>query len=237
MCTAWNPLWDNHLFIWDCCLRIIFLWGLWDIAAQDPCIQHPRWISTDQHPGLDLQGNTYWEFHDVRGDDPAGTRWRRIVQYPRSTHYGDVKPSPQWHSWLRHLRESPPSIQEQHAEARRQHQIKYLAAQADARWEAKPRLVDAPGDGETGQPVPALRGTSGRTMRGSDGESDGVDVREETRTGAVAVAGVSPGEVQQGQMEEEPARKQKVDPWKHHRRAGPSEDWQPKAWTPPPSKR
>ncbi|KAF3770197.1 hypothetical protein M406DRAFT_354322 [Cryphonectria parasitica EP155] len=153
--------------------------------------------------GLDLQGNTYWEFRDVRGDPRPGepVRWRRIVQYPRDTHYGEVKVSPQWHQWLRNMRERPPTLQEQHHEARRQAQMKYLAAEADARWEAKPRVMDAPAgeqqQQQQQQPVAAL----------------------ESRTAQTAPDG------------------RKEDPWKKHRRAGPSEDWQPQGWTPPASKR
>ncbi|KAK2605473.1 hypothetical protein N8I77_008307 [Diaporthe amygdali] len=181
--------------------------------------------------GLDLQGNTYWEFRDLRGDpgDPR-TRWRRIVQYPRGTHYGEVKVPPQWHQWLRHTREAPPSIQEQHAEVRRQHQMKYLAAEADARWAAKPSLLEAdgagagaPGQPGAGQPVPALESLGARA--GGEGAPGG----EETRRDAVAS-----GEEQQNAAARDAERK---DPWKQSRRGGPSEDWQPQAWSPPASKR
>lgn len=176
--------------------------------------------------GLDLQGNTYWEFRDVRGDpaDPT-TRWRRIVQYPRDTHYGEVKVPPQWHQWLRHTREAPPSIPEQHAEVRRQLQMKVLAAEADARWAAKPSLLDAggaPGQAGLGQPEPALGG-GGMTREGGNREGAGAGSvpREETRRDPVAAA-------------EDAGKK---DPWGQSRRGGPSEDWQPQAWSPPAPKR
>ncbi|KLO80071.1 uncharacterized protein LW93_7517 [Fusarium fujikuroi] len=93
--------------------------------------------------GYDLQGNTYWEFRLTRGAE-SNERWRRIVKYPRSTHYSSVKVSPQWHQWLRHTREDPPSIEEQHSDVLRQVRMQKLAAEADARWEAKPRVMDAP---------------------------------------------------------------------------------------------
>ncbi|KAK0621455.1 hypothetical protein B0T17DRAFT_508804 [Bombardia bombarda] len=92
--------------------------------------------------GTDLQGNSYWEFKDVRGSNTG--RLRRIVRYPPKTHHGDVTVPPAWHQWLRHTRPSPPSIDEQRAELARQERIKILAAQADARWAAKPGLMDAP---------------------------------------------------------------------------------------------
>jgi NADH dehydrogenase [ubiquinone] 1 alpha subcomplex assembly factor 2 len=93
--------------------------------------------------GFDLEGNTYWEFRLTRGTE-SNERWRRIVNYPRSTHYSQVKVSPQWHQWLRHTRKDPPTIVEQQDNIVRQERIKVLAAQADARWEAKPKVMEAP---------------------------------------------------------------------------------------------
>ncbi|KAG6365516.1 hypothetical protein INS49_007127 [Diaporthe citri] len=157
--------------------------------------------------GLDLQGNTYWEFRDVRGDpsDPR-TRWRRIVQYPRDTHYSE------------------------HAEVRRQHQMRLLAAEADARWAAKPSLLEhdggAAGQVGAGQPVPALG--SRRVARGG-AEKESALPEEGTRRDAVAS-----GSEQQAAAAKDA---QKKDPWAQSRRGGPSEDWQPQAWSPPASKR
>lgn len=192
---------------------------------------------TPDSTGLDLQGNTYWEFRDVRGDpaDPR-TRWRRIVQYPRDTHYGEVKVPPQWHQWLRHTRDAPPSIPEQHAEVRRQQQMRLLAAEADARWAAKPSLLDhaaggggeGPGQVGAGQPLPAL---GSRGARGG-GQGEGAIPEEGTRRDAVAS-----GAEQQQQQSTAARDAEKKDPWAQSRRGGPSEDWQPQAWTPPASKR
>ncbi|RDA92802.1 hypothetical protein CP533_0801 [Ophiocordyceps camponoti-saundersi (nom. inval.)] len=97
--------------------------------------------------GYDLSGNTYWEFRlTSRGaptkDAVRGEPWRRIVTYPRSTPYSDVKVSPLWHQWLRHQRREAPSLEEQRHDVLRQEQVKQLAAEADARWEAKPRLLN-----------------------------------------------------------------------------------------------
>lgn len=66
-----------------------------------------------------------------------------------------VKVSPQWHQWLRYTRDDPPTVHEQQSDVVRQAKMRQLAAAADARWEAKPRVMDIPG-GATGQPVPAL---------------------------------------------------------------------------------
>src|SRR5688572_2075016 len=100
--------------------------------------------------GFDLDGNTFWEFR------PRGAnRGPPIVHYPRSTHYSAVKVSPLWHQWLRYTRDEPPSLDEQQNEVVRQARMKHLASAADARWEAKPRLTDAPG-AATGQRAPAI---------------------------------------------------------------------------------
>lgn len=187
--------------------------------------------------GLDLQGNTYWEFRDVRHGPAELARWRRIVQYPRSTHYGEVQVSPQWHQWLRHMRERPPSIQEQRAELQRQHQMKHLAAAADARWAAKPRMMEDAPAGATGQPVPALESTTAAGRR--DGVVAGVEAEAKKEDEAIPRKDAVASGDKQDDAQRKPGRKEveKEDPWKRHTRAGPSENWQPQAWSPPASKR
>jgi NADH dehydrogenase [ubiquinone] 1 alpha subcomplex assembly factor 2 len=117
--------------------------------------------------------------------------------------------SPAWHQWLRHTREQPPSIQEQQGDVVRQAQLKVLAAQADARWEAKARLV--------GQPA------ADEGVKQIDGKVWGA---------AQPVTG--PGETgrEQSITQEQPTAKQRDDdPWKKAK-GGPSEQWQPQAWSP-----
>jgi NADH dehydrogenase [ubiquinone] 1 alpha subcomplex assembly factor 2 len=204
-------------------------------ATRHAHLRHLTRLTWAPQTGLDLQGNTYWEFRDVRGDpsDPR-IRWRRIVKYPRNTHYGEVKVPPQWHQWLRHTRDAPPSIPEQQAEVRRQAQIKVLAAEADARWAAKPSLLDAAGSGSdapgqvgAGQPVPALgsRVARGQEAQGAaaPGEGEGETRRDAVASGPEQRAGAVAGD--------------KKGTWRQSRRGGPSEDWQPQAWTPPAPKR
>ncbi|KAI4594393.1 hypothetical protein KJ359_008417 [Pestalotiopsis sp. 9143b] len=164
--------------------------------------------------GLDLRGNTYWTFLDKRADkhaDPRTLRWRRIVQYPRSAHLSDVTVPPQWHQWLRHQREEPPSLADQAADVARQSRIKALAAEADARWEAKPRLSDMPGAAK-GQPQPAL--DTGRTQP-----------QEQAAEQKMQDKGLRDGAAAQGKTEVQD------DPWKKAA-TGPGETWQPAAWTP-----
>ncbi|PBP25261.1 hypothetical protein BUE80_DR003670 [Diplocarpon rosae] len=188
--------------------------------------------------GLDLQGNTFWEFRDTLSSHKH--RMRRIVECPATTHYSEVKISPQWHQWLRHTRCEPPSLTEQSQDLVRQRNLKILAAQADARWAAKPSLLDTP---ERSQPLPALEvkdpggydsvrdrreavgvpvggredhaetGEEGRAMRAPDGSFNGTPEQEKQR------------------LEEEHAPKieRKEDPW-NNARGGPSEEWQPQTW-------
>jgi NADH dehydrogenase [ubiquinone] 1 alpha subcomplex assembly factor 2 len=122
-----------------------------------------------------------------------------------------------WHQWLRHQRESPPSLTEQTQELARRERLQVLAAQADARWEAKPSLMDRPGE-ERGQPVPTLN--TGKTQPQQRGQIEG---RENTVTSEV--------------QEHDPNTQKTTvaDPWK--RASGPSETWQPQAWNPGAAKR
>ncbi|KAF7542185.1 hypothetical protein G7Z17_g11809 [Cylindrodendrum hubeiense] len=161
--------------------------------------------------GYDLEGNTYWEFRLTRGAQ-GSERWRRIVNYPRSTHYSQVKVNPQWHQWLRHTRQDPPTLDEQEDDVVRQERIKVLAAQADARWEAKARVMEAP---------------------------------EETARRLAPVDAAAPPQHVGPQLA--PARRRKLvrdevakgdDPWAKAKKAqGPSENWQPAAWSPTPAKK
>lgn len=52
-----------------------------------------------------------------------------------------------WHQWLRCTRMDPPTIEEQVADVKRLEQLKVNAALADARWEAKGRIVSGQGAG------------------------------------------------------------------------------------------
>ncbi|KAJ0386827.1 hypothetical protein COL922a_003601 [Colletotrichum nupharicola] len=171
--------------------------------------------------GRDLQGYTYWEFREQRGDGPG--RFRRIVHYPRSTYLSDVKVSPLWHQWLRHTREHPPSLEEQSSEVVRQERMKLLAAQADARWEAKPRVMDAPGQA-TGQLLPALN-TAQRQPIAPELESVDATTTESTES------------IPTQSTPKTSAAKKKYghDPWEQAK--GPGEAWQPQAWVPPAGKK
>ncbi|KAK3322296.1 hypothetical protein B0H66DRAFT_553928 [Apodospora peruviana] len=208
--------------------------------------------------GLDLHGNTYWEFRDVRGHDP-NARWRRIVRYPSTTHYGDVKVPPAWHQWLRQLRQDPPSIAEQQEDVVRQERMKVLAAQADARWAAKPSLTDAPVTAAQskkilGQPEPPLKRRSMQQYPKQQARTPEVDaipwvdktaagVQETTPASSSEGGATMPREQtwqkmqqqQQQTQEQKQSTASKPDPWRQAARGGPSEGWQPKTWTPTPA--
>ena len=169
---------------------------------------------------------------------------RRIVQYPTTTHYSEIKISPQWHQWLRHTRSDAPSITEQSQDLVRQQNLKVLAAQADARWAAQPSFLDAPGR-ERGQPVAALETKNPRfhaepsvpgekNKQATEPTTEKLTGAEEYKRaklfpdGMPAPSGLRPGEEDgRGPITE---KKTKEDPWKQAR-GGPSEEWQPKAWT------
>ncbi|CCF44448.1 hypothetical protein CH063_00069 [Colletotrichum higginsianum] len=176
--------------------------------------------------GRDLQGYTFWEFRDVRGNGPG--RFRRIVKYPRSIYLSDVKVSPLWHQWLRYTREQPPTLEEQSREAFRQERMKVLAAQADARWEAKPRLTDAPGQ-QTGQPLPSFN-TAQTQPNAPELEAKNTDAKENNTTPKKPARST-----ESAQLPDETRTKYGKDPWA--RAQGPSESWQPATWVPPAGKK
>ncbi|KAI9671980.1 MAG: hypothetical protein M1817_002288 [Caeruleum heppii] len=164
--------------------------------------------------GFDLLGNTYWEFRDSLTQG----RFRRIVQYPRSVHYSDIQITPQWHQWLRHTRQSPPSLTEQRQDVARQQSLKELARLADERWASKPSFLDRPED--TGQPRPATE------VKDPGGYAPPTE--DEGKRGVRNAVG-APDEVAAGEKAATPAKEK--NPWDINR-GGPSEQWQPEAWNP-----
>ncbi|KAK1768459.1 hypothetical protein QBC33DRAFT_568805 [Phialemonium atrogriseum] len=188
--------------------------------------------------GLDLQGNTYWEFRDARTSSPGAagaetTRARRIVRYPPRTHPSDVAVPPAWHQWLRHTRSAAPTLDEQHADAARQLRMKALAAQADARWAAAAAADGAPGKGAEGQAAPAPATKSRVGSREGGGHAPGVspaDAAGAGDAGRVDAAGDRGQSWRKMQEEEKVRAAGPGDPWKRAR--GPSEKWQPKGWDP-----
>jgi NADH dehydrogenase [ubiquinone] 1 alpha subcomplex assembly factor 2 len=92
--------------------------------------------------GMDLKGNTFWEFRDRLNT----SRPRRTVIFKdKSLDWADYASAvtPAWHQWLRVTRIPAPTIEEQLANNTRQEVLAKNAALADARWAAKPSLLNA----------------------------------------------------------------------------------------------
>lgn len=126
-------------------------------------------------------------------------------------------PLAQWHQWLRHVREHPPSIQEQQQDLVRQAQIKELARLADERWASKPSFLDKPKT----QPVPT------QTNNAALSETPASDTHPVSKTQASTPSAMTP--------DPEPASTatvHKKNPWNNASNANPGEEWQPEAWSP-----
>lgn len=132
-----------------------------------------------------------------------------------------------------------------------------LAAQADARWAAKPSYLDAPGN-PRGQPLPALGlrnpGAYGREQAVEDGRVEGRG-EEANEKEVVGMDGEPKGEVlapqpqvaepeiklqtpdgkrhqfTKGKGPSRQPKEMKDDPWKKAR-GTPGEEWQPQTWDP-----
>ncbi|KAF2874510.1 hypothetical protein BDV95DRAFT_488455 [Massariosphaeria phaeospora] len=188
--------------------------------------------------GYDLHGNTFWEFKDAL----HATRNRRIVQYPAWTHHGDVKVPPQWMQWLRHTRFEPPTIAEQQSDAFRQQRMRALAEQADAKWAAKPSVLDAPDKQQPLQMLESRAPSTGVTQM--DTGYQAVRVQSESpRAVEVEGAQIKEGETTDAttvkKKKKQAMRSEPEDsPWKTQTAKGnPGEEWQPKAWAPGVAKR
>lgn len=181
--------------------------------------------------GLDLQGNTYWEFRDRGVDAKSLTRWRRIVRFPsgRDHHPSEVQVPPAWHQWLRHTRATPPSLAEQRADVARQERMKVLAAEADARWAAKPSYLDSPTPAATARQPPLVGGSMLEQQQQQEAKSLPGDTKEEHDKEREGTWKKMMKEQQQ-QTEGVGTAKKEKDPWKKAK--GQSEGWQPKGWTP-----
>jgi len=169
---------------------------------------------------------------------------RRICHPKSTTQYSEINISPQWHQWLRHTRMEPPSLTEQSQDLVRQRNLKTLAAEADARWAAKPSFLDAPVKDDTPQPVHDLtnQATNAQYAKSADkkgarsvvgGESEDIPRRIELNNlGAEADAGELKGtdpDTTRREIGKHKRSKPAEDPWKQAR-GGPSEGWQPRGW-------
>ena len=98
-------------------------------------------------------------------------------------------------------------MEEQEGDVVRQQRMQYLAAEADKRWEAKPKTMEAPRE-EAAAPVLE-----------SGGVAEDAPVGQESR-------------VRRRKVKEQWKEGDKNDPWAKAKAEGPSEKWQPAAWDP-----
>ncbi len=106
---------------------------------------------------------------------------------------------------------------EQRQDVVRQQQMKQLASEADARWEAKPRVMEAPR-----APTASLEG-------GPTTEPEQSPTTEPAQTTAAPAPSPAPDADQ--------SKEKNPDPWAQAKARGPSEKWQPEAWTPSAGKK
>lgn len=174
--------------------------------------------------GLDLSGNTFWEFRDQLSADP--NRMRRIVKGARKLHHSDVHISPQWHQWLRQTRLHPPTLEEQQMDVMRQVQLKENARLADARWAAKAKYIEKPKEKPrmTTGGNPEV-GPGQETISGGDAPKTEPAHKEGVRQAVTTNA-------------EQKTGKEMPDPWEEERQrqkqtaSNPGGTWKPDSWTP-----
>ncbi|KAJ5574752.1 hypothetical protein N7450_008651 [Penicillium hetheringtonii] len=156
--------------------------------------------------GVDLAGNTFWEYKD----DMNSSRWRRMLKPDPKVHLSDVQVTPQWHQWLRYVRENAPTVEEQQQEVVRQMQIKQLARLADERWASKPSFLDKP---HPNNPTHTITGDSGNA-KPQNSETTTQNASPQTKPAT----------------ESQPPNAE--NPWAKADNRNPGDSWQPAGWSP-----
>jgi NADH dehydrogenase [ubiquinone] 1 alpha subcomplex assembly factor 2 len=137
----------------------------------------------------------------------------------------------QWHQWLRHVREHPPSIEEQQQDLVRQAQIKQLARLADERWASKPSFLDKP---QAQQPSPATNTTDATLNRPAEEAAKGANSTQTASASTTAAGMDTAPKTGETRSETKPASTEetakKEDPWAKAR--NPGDNWQPESWKP-----
>lgn len=115
-----------------------------------------------------------------------------------------------------------------------------LAREADRKWEAKERLLDMPlaaTPAADTEPVQAQRTSTTVETNATAGaqeeqsEPDASSSLPPARTTTTADRGAATEGAGKGEKDDT------SNPWKQASRAGPSEEWQPQAWSPAPARR
>ena len=101
--------------------------------------------------------------------------------------------------------------------------MKQLAAEADKRWESKPRYIDGP---ERRQPAPPV--TINETERPSSEQSEVGDA-----PGVEDISVESQEDTARASEKQAKGKQQREEnPWQRSQTGAPSERWQPETWTP-----
>lgn len=140
--------------------------------------------------------------------------------------------------WLRHTRPEAPTIDEQQYEVARQARMKYLAAEADARWAAKPSAVDAPDKQQPMQMLESRDPASGIRQMNTGQEAIEREVQESKSIEQDLPEETTESDAAPTLKKRKPMRTEPKDsPWKKAASANPSGDWQPAPWAPPPARK
>lgn len=115
---------------------------------------------------------------------------------------------------------------EQQSEVIRQAKMKYLAAEADARWEAKPKVMEDPNSNPVSnvaaQTLPPLDTGDVKSSQQQQQQQQDGSVKTQEHTETIAA---------------DDKAEDANDPWAKAKAQGPGENWQPTAWKPTPSKK
>ncbi|KAJ6257300.1 hypothetical protein Dda_8189 [Drechslerella dactyloides] len=224
------------------CAFLWFLFGLSYVLPTTPLKRlYYRWKALRlpwrkrYFVGMDLDGNTFWEFRQAL----VAGRPRRIMDFRGGRHtlvnYAEMVVDPQWHQWLRATRLEPPSIEELQADVLRRQVILERARLADERWARGNSVLDRPRESEverlraSADATAASSGTATATSTAAVATST-ADAGVETGAGArQAVRDTTVEEMEARLAVEREAREGgERKGWA----SGPSEEFQPAAWTP-----
>ncbi|KAF3922506.1 hypothetical protein AA313_de0210297 [Arthrobotrys entomopaga] len=205
--------------------------------------------------GMDLEGNTFWEFRDRL----VASRARRIIDFRGGVHslanYSEFRVDPQWHQWLRCTRYEPPTVAELQAEVTRRKTMVERVRLADERWAKGASYLRRPGEEEVRRLQRSAERTEGSDGRFIPSSSSNTTTSSDAASSATAVddagagAGSGAGHVsdegldtvsteRKGETTVEGMREMlKVEREKRVKRGegrpeGPSEGFQPGEWSP-----
>lgn len=153
------------------------------------------------------------------GDRACSLKWQGASWRQYKTRLTDlICGLAQWHQWLRYVRPTPPTIEEQRQDLIRQAQMKELARLADERWASKPSFLDKP---KTQHQTPGIGAEPATTNANS---------------GPVPVSADAPSSSTQAPQPDPtstpPKTRKEENPWAKADRQAPGGNYQPESWSP-----